>query len=115
YLKQQDWLVVCVDEAQAIKNPDADITRVVKGLGARYRIALTGTPIENRIMDLWSIADFAVPGYLGSRGRFEERAKGGETAAHKYLRSRLRPVLLRRLKQEVAPELPPRIEERLDC
>jgi superfamily II DNA or RNA helicase len=115
YLKKQPWLMVCVDEAQAIKNPDADITRVVKGLNARYRVALTGTPIENRIMDLWSIADFAVPGYLGSRSRFEERAKGGETSTHKYLRSRLRPVLLRRLKQEVAPELPPRIEERLDC
>src|SRR5690606_26129101 len=70
-LEKQQWLLVCVDEAQAIKNPEAAITKVVKGLQVRYRIALTGTPIENRAMDLWSITDFAVPGYLGPRTRFE--------------------------------------------
>lgn len=115
YLEKQEWLLVCVDEAQAIKNPVAAITKVVKGLRARYRIGLTGTPIENRAMDMWSIADFAVPGHLGTQARFEERVKGDSKALHSYLRARLRPVLLRRLKQDVAPELPPRIEERLDC
>ncbi|MBI1319431.1 MAG: hypothetical protein GC168_10865 [Candidatus Hydrogenedens sp.] len=114
-LAAQSWLMVCVDEAQAIKNPDAEISRVVKNLDARYRIALTGTPIENRALDLWSIADFAVPGYLGPRDRFEERGKDGDPTLHRFLRARLRPVLMRRLKQEVAPELPPRIEERHDC
>src|SRR5690606_22738626 len=98
-LEKQPWLLVCVDEAQAIKNPDAAITQVVKSLQARYRIALTGTPIENRAMDLWSIIDFAVPGYLGARSRFEERDKSGAANLHGYLRARLRPVLLRRLKQ----------------
>lgn len=116
HLEKQPWLVVCVDEAQAIKNPDAEISRVVKQLDARHRIALTGTPIENRLMDLWSIVDFAAPGYLGSRAHFEARTRGdADSAAGAQLRARLRPVLLRRMKQEVAPELPPRIEERLDC
>lgn len=115
HLQKQEWLLVCVDEAQAIKNPEAEISKVVKSLDARHRIALTGTPIENRLTDLWSIADFAAPGYLGTQARFEAAFAGGDAAAAARLRARLRPVLLRRLKAEVAPELPPRIEERLDC
>ena len=115
-LKGYEWLMVCVDEAQAIKNSDADISRAVKSLSAHYRFALTGTPIENRLADLWSIMDFVAPGYLESLRRFEQRAKGAESkTASAFLRARLRPVLLRRLKSEVAPELPPRIEERRDC
>lgn len=112
----QQWLAVVVDEAQAIKNPEADVTRAVKKLQAKYRFALTGTPIENRLTDLWSIMDFAVPGYLGSIGHFSTRTQtADESAALMTLRARLRPVLIRRLKAEVAPELPERIEERMDC
>ncbi|MCC6142256.1 MAG: DEAD/DEAH box helicase [Candidatus Hydrogenedentes bacterium] len=115
-LQGQEWLMVCVDEAQAIKNPAAAITSTVKSLTAEYRIALTGTPIENRLQDLWSIAAFAVPGYLPPLEKINALDRGNSPdLAYRALRARLRPVLLRRLKAEVAPELPPRIEERLDC
>ncbi|MEW5853859.1 MAG: DEAD/DEAH box helicase [Myxococcota bacterium] len=112
----QRWLMVVVDEAQAIKNPQSGIAHAVKRLQARHRVALTGTPIENRLQDLESIMDFAVPGHLGSLDALQPGADD-ETLVRgrRILRARLRPVLLRRLKQEVAPELPPRIEERLDC
>ncbi|MFW6256292.1 MAG: DEAD/DEAH box helicase, partial [Candidatus Sumerlaeota bacterium] len=115
-LTGQEWRLVCVDEAQAIKNPAANISALVKSLEARFRVALTGTPIENRLTDLWSIADFAVPNYLWTRRSFEKRAKEWDDALlFKNLRARLRPLLMRRLKTEVAKELPPRIEERRDC
>lgn len=116
-LAKQPWLAVVVDEAQAIKNPQADTTRVVKTLKARCRIALTGTPIENRIADLWSIVDFALPGYLSGVDAAGATSSEPAIAARFYqlLRARLRPVLLRRVKSEVAPELPERIETRMDC
>lgn len=115
-LSSRQWLAVIVDEAQMIKNPGAEITKVVKSLSAKYRFALTGTPIENRLTDLWSITDFAVSGYLGSLARFDERIKrGDETMANVTLRGRLRPVLIRRMKSDVETDLPPRIEERIDC
>lgn len=115
-LRAQPWLCVVVDEAQAIKNPQSETAHAVKSLDARYRIALTGTPIENRLSDLWSIIDYAVPGYFGSLKQFESGARTrGAQITSKLLRARLRPLLLRRMKAEVAPELPPRVEERLDC
>lgn len=116
-LARQSWMAVVVDEAQAIKNPQAEISRAVKVLDARHRIALTGTPIENRILDLWSIVDFALPGYLGRLDPAQAASADPATAARFYvlLRARLRPVLLRRVKAEVAPELPERIEARIDC
>lgn len=115
-LKETEFLAIAVDEAQSIKNPGADTTKCVKQLRARHRIALTGTPIENRLTDLWSIVDFFSPGYLGSLSAFERHAKDEDAEVlHKMLRARLKPVLLRRLKRDVAPELPERIEQRLDC
>jgi superfamily II DNA or RNA helicase len=115
-LREREWLAICVDEAQAIKNPGADITRTVKSLPSKYRFTLTGTPIENRLTDLWSIVDFTLPGYLHSLSRFEKRLREKDTQTfQRVIRARLRPVLLRRTKAEVAPELPPRIEERRDC
>ncbi|MCK6546030.1 SNF2 family helicase [Myxococcota bacterium] len=115
-LKEQEFMVIAVDEAQSIKNPGADTTKAVKQLRARHKIALTGTPIENRLTDLWSIVDFICPGYLGTLANFERHAKAEDAEVlHKMLRARLKPLLLRRLKREVAPELPERIEERLDC
>lgn len=107
-IKKYDWLMVCVDEAQAIKNPQSDIAAVVKSLPAEHRIALTGTPIENRLSDLVSIMEFATPGFVPD-------LDGGEADTARRLRAWLRPVLLRRMKSEVAPELPERIEERIDC
>jgi superfamily II DNA or RNA helicase len=116
HLARHKWRLICVDEAQAIKNPAADIARAVKSFDAEYRVALTGTPIENRLLDLWSIADFAAPGYLGTHRTFERRTKEDTPeSVYRGLRARLRPLLVRRMKKEVATELPPRIEERRDC
>src|SRR5262249_1778600 len=111
-LARKQLLAIAIDEAQAIKNPAADITQAVKQLKAHHRIALTGTPIENRLTDLWSIVDYCVPGYLGSLSSFERMVKDQEAEVfHKMLRARVRPLILRRLKREVTPELPERIEE----
>ncbi len=106
-----------LDEAQVIQNPDAAVSRAALELNARHRLALTGTPLENRALDLWSIMAFVNPGYLGSRGEFSARYDRADAAPHTrvLLAAKLRPVLLRRTKQAVAPELPPRIEERRDC
>jgi SNF2 family DNA or RNA helicase len=116
--------VVILDEAQFIKNPSAQVTQSVKQLKATQRLALTGTPLENRLLDLWSITDFIQPGYLGNQEHFnqtyEPRGEGeeGQTAlriAHRRLSAKLRPLMLRRLKRQVAQDLPERIEERRDC
>jgi superfamily II DNA or RNA helicase len=106
-----------LDEAQFIKNPDAAVSRAALELRARHRLALTGTPLENRALDLWSILAFVAPGYLGSRGDFSARYDRADAPPHTraLLAAKLRPVLLRRTKRAVAPELPPRIEERRDC
>jgi len=93
------------------------VTRVVHALRAQHRLALTGTPLENRALDLWSLMTFVNPGYLGARRAFAERYDRPDAPPERrrLLAAKLRPVLLRRLKQEVAPELPERIEERRDC
>jgi len=106
-----------LDEAQQIKNPSAAVTRAALELKARYRAALTGTPLENRALDLWSIVSFVHPGFMGPRAAFSARFDQPDAPPHrrKLLSSRLRPLLLRRLKQQVAQELPPRVEERVDC
>ena len=109
--------VAILDEAQNIKNPDAAVSRATLTLEARHRLALTGTPIENRALDLWSIMAFVNPGLLGPRADFAARfdRAGAPPHTRRLLAARLRPVLLRRMKQEVAPDLPERIEERRDC
>ncbi len=106
-----------LDEAQNIKNPNAVVSRAVLELDARYRLALTGTPIENRALDLWSIMQFVNPGYLGRRAAFAARYDRPDAPVHsrRLLAARLRPVMVRRLKEQVAPELPDRIEERREC
>ncbi|MGH7786193.1 MAG: DEAD/DEAH box helicase, partial [Candidatus Binatia bacterium] len=108
---------VIFDEAQNLKNPDAAVTRAAASLSARHRIALTGTPLENRPLDLWSIVHCINAGYLGPRARFEQRYDRLDAPPHvrTLLAAKLRPILLRRAKREVAPELPDRIEERIDC
>jgi SNF2 family DNA or RNA helicase len=86
-------------------------------LTAKHRVALTGTPLENRALDLWSIMSVVNPGYLGSRTAFVGRYDRADAPSHvrTLLAARLRPVMLRRLKREVARDLPDRIEERRDC
>jgi superfamily II DNA or RNA helicase len=121
-LQKFDFRAVILDEAQFIKNPDAQITHSVKQLKAEQHLALTGTPLENRLLDLWSIVDFVQPGYLGNQQKFRETyeprndpAQDQQRIARRRLSAKLRPLLLRRLKQEVARDLPDRIEQRRDC
>jgi superfamily II DNA or RNA helicase len=122
-LQKFSFSAVILDEAQFIKNPAAQITQSVKQLKATQRLALTGTPLENRLLDLWSITDFVHPGYLGNQEHFHntydpapaENAENLQRIARRRLSAKLRPIMLRRLKQQVAKDLPDRIEERRDC
>jgi SNF2 family DNA or RNA helicase len=113
------WDTVVLDEAQAIKNPDSQVARAAHALRARFRVALTGTPVENRLTELWSQLQFLNPGLLGPRRRFEDgparRIAEGDAGAAAELRTRLHPFVLRRLKSQVARELPPRTEVVLHC
>jgi len=113
-LKEVEWGAVILDEAQAIKNPTSQNSQAACGLSARHRLALTGTPIENRLLDLWSIFAFAMPGVLGTRAAFTKNFDGKEDPlARRRLAARTRPFLLRRTKNEVARDLPDRVEEDL--
>ena len=108
-LKMVGWNVVVLDEAQNIRNPDALRTRSVKQIGRNLGLAVTGTPIENRLRDLWSIMDFVAPGYLGTLKSFEERY-GEDTEAAATLEPLVTPLMLRRRVSEVADDLPERID-----
>ncbi len=117
-----DFAAAVLDEAQHIKNRDTQNSRAVRNLRARHRIVLTGTPIENGVSDLWSIMDFLMPGYLGTAKSFRQSvelpiAGGGPDAerAQWRLSKKLRPFLLRRLKKDVARDLPPKIERVAFC
>jgi len=120
WIAETSWHLVVVDEAQAIKNPDAKQTRTVKGLKAHARFALTGTPIENRLGDLWSIFDFVNPGLLGSSKEFTNFVKGLANRPHNPygpLRELVRPYILRRLKTDktVIADLPDKTEVKAFC
>lgn len=110
---------VVLDEAQAIKNPDSKTARAARSLTARHRLALTGTPIENHLSELWSLFNFLSPGFFGSRRHFDEtfgkNATAGDPHALEALRRRVRPFVLRRLKSDVAKDLPPRTDIVLRC
>jgi len=114
---------IVLDEAQFIKNPGAQVTKSVKELKADHKLALTGTPIENRMLDLWSIVDFVQPNYLGNQEHFSqvydlrvsEKDENAARIGRRKLSAKLRPLLLRRVKKQVAKDLPDRIEQRLDC
>jgi len=114
WLAERDWRLLILDEAQAIKNPGARQTRAVKALKADARIALTGTPIENRLGDLWSLFDFLNPGLLGSGKAFSQLTKrlAGAPGGYAPLRELVRPYILRRLKTDpkVITDLPPKTE-----
>lgn len=110
-----DLWCVALDEAQYIKNPTTQASQAVKALNARFKVALTGTPVENRLSELWSIFDFLMPGLLGSYERFRERYERpileGDTHSSERLRDAVRPFILRRCKADVASDLPEKIEE----
>ncbi len=109
-----------LDEAQHIKNRQTQNAQAVKAMRSKHRLVLTGTPLENSVLDLWSIFDFLMPGYLGSAKDFRERYELPITnekniEAQQRLARRLRPFLLRRLKQEVAKDLPAKLEQVSFC
>ncbi len=118
-LKQKRWTYVILDEAQTIKNPASQTARAACALNAQHRLALTGTPVENRLEELWSLFRFLMPGLLGTLRTFKERfvrpIENGDAKARRALRARVRPYVLRRMKAQVATELPPLTEQVLRC
>jgi superfamily II DNA or RNA helicase len=118
-LERFTFRTLILDEAQNAKNPSSQIAKVVRNLNADHRLALTGTPVENSLRDLWAIFAFVEPGLLGTESSFRRRfenpiGEGDEKAAH-ALRSRLEPFVLRRTKEDVARELPERTEAVIEC
>jgi non-specific serine/threonine protein kinase len=120
WLQEQEWQLLVLDEAHAIKNPTARQSKAVKNLTAKSRIALTGTPVENRLSDLWSLFDFLNPGLLGSARRFKGFAKSlSERKSDQYapLRNLVGPYILRRLKTDrsIISDLPEKTEVTAYC
>ncbi|MEO7092698.1 MAG: SNF2-related protein, partial [Polyangiales bacterium] len=113
-LAQVPWDIVILDESQTIKNPDSQVARAAYRLKAAWKLTLSGTPIENRLEELWSQIHFTNPGLLGGRADFADRwatpISSGDSVTAARLRERIRPFVLRRLKIDVAKELPPRTE-----
>ena len=118
HLSAQQFDYVVLDEAQAIKNPSSQSAKAVRLLRAKYRLALTGTPVENQLSDLWSIFEFLNPGMLGAlsafKGAVSTRADT-DTQTLVPLQRAMRPFILRRTKREVLTELPPRTEQTITC
>lgn len=113
-LNSTQWLAAILDEGQHIKNPDSKASRAARELNAQHRLVLTGTPLENRLLDLWSLMSFATPGALGDRSYFHKNFdRRKDERASSRLSARLRPFILRRTKSQVARDLPPRTEENL--
>ncbi|MCK5122838.1 MAG: DEAD/DEAH box helicase family protein [Candidatus Pacebacteria bacterium] len=121
YNKQKIKFNYCVlDEAQFIKNHITKNAQIVKKINADYRLALTGTPLENSVSEIWSIFDFLMPGFLGSYNAFHKKfqkpiMKDGDALALKNLRKKTECFMLRRAKKEVLKELPPKIEQVSRC
>jgi SNF2 family DNA or RNA helicase len=113
-LTQIPWNIVIADEAQKLKNPASGISEACRRLKTRCSIAVTGTPFENRPMDLWTLMDFVEPGFLGTREDFKyaygDPVMAGDQSALKELESHVRLFMLRRLKREVRDDLPEKIE-----
>ena len=119
-LRSVSFDTVVIDEAQAIKNHRSRTAGAVRDLTGRVRVALTGTPVENHLAELWSISEFVNPGLLGGQADFKRRFAdpieiGRDPASAALLRARIDPIVLRRLKEEVASDLPPKIESTVAC
>ncbi|KIO27459.1 hypothetical protein M407DRAFT_23275 [Tulasnella calospora MUT 4182] len=130
-LSQKDWHYCILDEGHVIKNPKTQLTKAVKAMKANHRLILSGTPIQNNVVELWSLFDFLMPGFLGTESSFNDRfgkpilanrdgkggAKGAEAAAAALdaLHKQVLPFLLRRLKEDVLSDLPPKIIQDYYC
>ncbi len=119
-LSKIQFRTVVLDEAQQIKNPQAKISQVIKSLVSEQRLALTGTPIENSVLDLWSIMDFVMPGLLGNESHFRATfetpiMRDGDVEKQQRLAKRVQPFMIRRLKTQVAADLPSRTEQTIEC
>ena len=115
-LARKEFLAVILDEGQYIKNPTSMTAVIARTLRSHHRLVLSGTPVENRLLDLWSLMSFAMPGALGGRSEFSRLYDTkGDPYARKRLAARVRPFLLRRTKSQVARDLPDRVEEDLYC
>jgi non-specific serine/threonine protein kinase len=120
WLRKLEWNLIVLDEAQAIKNPGTQQAKAVKTLSGRARIAMTGTPVENRLSDLWSLFDFICPGLLGTATRFKQfvsSLENHEPPSYAPLRSLVQPYILRRLKSDrsVISDLPDKVEMAVWC
>ena len=117
--KEMNFKVMIIDEAQNIKNPTAMLTKAVKSINSEVKLALTGTPIENSILELWSIFDYMMPGFLANKTKFSEKYKIGEdfdddtNMTLSKLRSQVKPFILRRKKNEVLKDLPDKLENNI--
>ncbi len=112
-LFDRDYEIAVLDEAQAVKNPASAVAKRIREIRARQRLALTGTPLENSLQELWALFDWLVPGLLGNRKKFTADfrtpiEKHGDRVRQRLLAARVKPFLMRRTKEEVAPELPER-------
>jgi SNF2 family DNA or RNA helicase len=121
-LSSVDWHRLVVDEAQNIKNPKAEQTKAILKLPAQHRLALTGTPVENRLLDLWSIFNFLNPGYLGKESQFRQSfeipiQKNNDKTRSTTLKQLVEPFILRRMKTDPAiiKDLPDKVEQKLYC
>jgi SNF2 family DNA or RNA helicase len=115
HYRADEFSLVILDEAQHIKNRASQNAQSAKALRARHRLILTGTPLENSVLDLWSLYDFLLPGYLGTAAEFRERyetplTRQPDPRVMERLRQRVKPFFLRRTKEEVLTELPPKLE-----
>ena len=120
WFEETQWSLIVLDEAQAIKNPSTRQTRAVKALKGKHRVLLSGTPVENRLGDLWSLFDFLSPGLLGSAqvfSRYIKKSMESEDKSYAALRSLVRPYILRRMKTDrrIIADLPDKVEVRAFC
>ncbi len=111
-LSKITYKALFIDEAQYIKNPQTQVSKAVKALNARFRLAMTGTPIENHLQDLWNLFDFVMPKYLGNQNFFESEVKDGNK---EIVKTKIRPFVLRREKKEVLNSLPDKTEIIVSC
>ncbi len=111
-LKQVPFSIIIADEAQALKNPLTQVSKAIKQLNGQFRLALSGTPVENHLMDLWNLFDFVMPEYLGGKKEFDIQIKDEATDK---IRMKIKPFILRREKREVLSSLPEKTEILIRC